>query len=229
MDLKAHRIHFPGALIAGDLAEIFGRRPTIIAGASIPARPLLDERELKLFFLAGCIIYSIGVILQAASHGLGLIVAGRLIAGFGVGFVSASKAFSLTSRRAFTADPSHSVIILYMSEIAPKKVRGTLVSGYQQAVTLGMYFAALPLPSSKPVANDVLQDFSLLPVSPTLPKTAPTLAPVRFASLSAVAPRTDLACLHRPHSDLHPVPLGTYPRHWTYLLAREPPLLRPPR
>src|ERR1700761_5358912 len=57
-----------GALIAGDLADYFGRRPTIISG---------------------CIIYTIGVILQIASHGLGLLVAGRLIAGFGVGFVSA--------------------------------------------------------------------------------------------------------------------------------------------
>jgi MFS family permease len=46
-----------------------GRRPTIIAG---------------------CFIYIIGVILQAChTHGLGLIVSGRLIAGIGVGFVSA--------------------------------------------------------------------------------------------------------------------------------------------
>lgn len=30
-----------------------------------------------------------GVVLQAASHGLGLLVAGRFVAGLGVGFVSA--------------------------------------------------------------------------------------------------------------------------------------------
>lgn len=80
-----------GALIAGDVADWYGRRPTIIAG---------------------CVIYTIGCVLQAASAGLGLIVAGRLIAGIGVGFVSA-------------------IIILYMSEICPRKVRGALVSGYQ--------------------------------------------------------------------------------------------------
>lgn len=80
-----------GALIAGDVADRYGRRPTIIAG---------------------CIIYIIGCVLQAASSGLGLIVAGRVIAGLGVGFVSA-------------------IIILYMSEICPRKVRGALVSGYQ--------------------------------------------------------------------------------------------------
>ncbi|KAI5479455.1 putative glucose transporter rco-3 [Pseudohyphozyma bogoriensis] len=93
---------FFGALIAGDLADYFGRRPTIIAG---------------------CLIYIVGCILQAASHGLGLIVAGRLIAGFGVGFVSA-------------------VVILYMSEISPRKVRGALVSGYQFCITIGLLLAS---------------------------------------------------------------------------------------
>jgi sugar porter (SP) family MFS transporter len=93
---------FFGALIAGDLADWFGRRPTIIAG---------------------CVVYTIGCILQAASHGLGLIVAGRLIAGIGVGFVSA-------------------IIILYMSEICPRKVRGALVSGYQFCITVGLLLAS---------------------------------------------------------------------------------------
>lgn len=93
---------FFGALIAGDLADWFGRRTTIIAG---------------------CFIFIVGVILQTASTALGLLVAGRLIAGFGVGFVSA-------------------IIILYMSEIAPKKVRGALVSGYQFCITIGILLAS---------------------------------------------------------------------------------------
>lgn len=59
---------FFGALIAGDLADWIGRRFTIIAG---------------------CLIFAVGVALQIATNGLGMIVAGRLIAGFGVGFVSA--------------------------------------------------------------------------------------------------------------------------------------------
>jgi SP family sugar:H+ symporter-like MFS transporter len=89
---------FFGAIIAGDLADYFGRRITIICG---------------------CIIFTVGCILQVASStGLGLIVAGRLISGFGVGFISA-------------------IIILYMSEIAPRKVRGAIVSGYQFCVTIG--------------------------------------------------------------------------------------------
>lgn len=93
---------FFGALIAGDLADWIGRRVTIIAG---------------------CAIFLLGVILQTASSSLGLLVAGRLIAGFGVGFVSA-------------------IIILYMSEIAPRKVRGALVSGYQFCITIGILLAS---------------------------------------------------------------------------------------
>lgn len=93
---------FFGAIIAGDLADWIGRRTTIIAG---------------------CGVFIVGVILQTASTSMPLLVVGRLIAGFGVGFVSA-------------------IIILYMSEIAPRKVRGAIVSGYQFCVTIGMMLAS---------------------------------------------------------------------------------------
>ena len=93
---------FFGALIAGDLADWLGRRITVILG---------------------CAVFIVGVVLQTASAGLGLIVAGRLVAGFGVGFVSA-------------------VIILYMSEIAPRKVRGAIVSGYQFCICVGLLLSS---------------------------------------------------------------------------------------
>ncbi|KAL8691852.1 MAG: hypothetical protein Q9218_003013 [Villophora microphyllina] len=93
---------FFGAIIAGDLADFIGRKFTIITG---------------------CSIFMLGVILQTASAGLGLLVAGRLIAGFGVGFVSA-------------------IIILYMSECSPRKIRGAIVSGYQFAITIGLLLAS---------------------------------------------------------------------------------------
>jgi sugar porter (SP) family MFS transporter len=51
------------------------------------------------------------------------LVAGRLIAGIGVGFESA-------------------IVILYMSEICPRKVRGALVAGYQFCITLGLLLAS---------------------------------------------------------------------------------------
>ena len=80
---------FFGALIAGDVAERIGRKWTVIMG---------------------CLIYTIGVIVQMitgpAVDALSTIVAGRVIAGLGVGFESA-------------------IVILYMSEIVslPKKIR----------------------------------------------------------------------------------------------------------
>ncbi|KAF1956718.1 high affinity glucose transporter RGT2 [Byssothecium circinans] len=92
---------FFGAIIAGDLADFIGRRLTIILG---------------------CAIFAVGGILETASTGLNVMVAGRLIAGFGVGFISA-------------------IVILYMSEIAPRKVRGAVVAGYQFCITVGILLA----------------------------------------------------------------------------------------
>lgn len=93
---------FFGALIAGDLSDWFGRRTTIITG---------------------CFVFGVGVVLQIASSTIALLAVGRIIAGFGVGFVSA-------------------IIILYMSEVAPRKVRGAIVAGYQFAITLGLMVAS---------------------------------------------------------------------------------------
>lgn len=97
---------FFGALIAGDMADWIGRKWTVILG---------------------CVIYAIGVAVQmitSPSHALGPIVAGRLVAGLGVGFESA-------------------IVILYMSEICPRKVRGALVSGYQFCITIGLMLASI--------------------------------------------------------------------------------------
>lgn len=93
---------FFGAVFSGDLADFIGRRTTVILG---------------------CGVFCIGVILQVAMTTTGVLVAGRLIAGFGVGAVS-------------------STIILYMSEIAPRKVRGAIVAGYQFCVTIGLLLAS---------------------------------------------------------------------------------------
>lgn len=96
---------FFGAVIAGDVADMIGRKWTVILG---------------------CLIYIIGVVIQMITglgDALAAIVAGRLIAGIGVGFESA-------------------VVILYMSEICPRKVRGALVAGYQFCITIGIMLAA---------------------------------------------------------------------------------------
>jgi MFS family permease len=71
----------------------------------------------------GCFIFIIGVAIQTASTSVSVLAAGRFIAGLGVGFESA-------------------IVILYMSEIAPKKVRGALVAGYQFCITIGLLLAS---------------------------------------------------------------------------------------
>jgi sugar porter (SP) family MFS transporter len=93
---------FFGALISGSLADRFGRRTTIIMGSFI--------------FMAG-------VVVQDAVTRVEGFVVGRLVAGFGVGFVSA-------------------INILYMSEVAPRKIRGAIVSCYQFAITIGIMLAS---------------------------------------------------------------------------------------
>ncbi|KAE8135131.1 general substrate transporter [Aspergillus pseudotamarii] len=93
---------FLGAIVAGDLADLWGRRITI---------------------LIGCAIFICGIILQISSSGqLAVMTIGRLVAGLGVGFES-------------------SVIILYMSEVAPRKIRGAVVSAYQFSITIGLLIA----------------------------------------------------------------------------------------
>ncbi|OAQ78845.1 sugar porter (SP) family MFS transporter [Purpureocillium lilacinum] len=103
---------FFGALIAGDVADWIGRKWTVIIG---------------------CFIYMVGCIVQmvtSPSNALGPIVAGRLVAGLGVGFESA-------------------IVILYMSEICPRKVRGALVAGYQFCITIGIMLASIVVYATK--------------------------------------------------------------------------------
>lgn len=128
---------FFGALIAGDLADMIGRKYTVIFG---------------------CVIYLIGVVIQMItgpeiSSSLGAIVAGRLIAGIGVGFESA-------------------IVILYMSEIVSLLRLIAILS-------TNLDFSA-PAKSVVPwsqATNSALPSVSCWPRSSfTPPRIAPTLA-----------------------------------------------------
>ncbi|KAI9750027.1 MAG: hypothetical protein M4579_006633 [Chaenotheca gracillima] len=189
---------FFGALIAGDLADFFGRRFTIIVG---------------------CGIFIVGVILQTASTSLGLMVAGRLIAGFGVGFVSA-------------------IIILYMSEVAPRKVRGAIVSGYQFCITIGLLLASCVDYGTQdrtdtgsyriPIALQMLWaiilgvGLFLLPESPRyfvkrgkLDRAAEVLARIRGQPRESEFVQQELAEIVANHEyELQVVPQGSYFSSW---------------
>ncbi|KAE9382049.1 general substrate transporter [Stipitochalara longipes BDJ] len=90
---------------------------------AIAAGDIADFIGRRLTIIVGCGVFTVGCILETASTSIGVMAPGRFIAGLGVGFISAI------------------VVILYMSEIAPRKVRGALVSGYQFCITIGILIA----------------------------------------------------------------------------------------
>ncbi|KAH9207974.1 putative glucose transporter rco-3 [Leptodontidium sp. 2 PMI_412] len=94
---------------------------------AIIAGDVADRIGRKWTVIFGCLIYMIGIVIQmitGVGDALAVIVVGRLVAGVGVGFESA-------------------IVILYMSEICPKAVRGALVAGYQFCITIGILLASV--------------------------------------------------------------------------------------
>ncbi|KAL1902938.1 hypothetical protein Sste5346_000850 [Sporothrix stenoceras] len=93
---------------------------------ALAAGDLADTLGRKWTVILACVVYAIGVVIEIIT-GLGdayaEIVIGRLIAGIGTGLESAT-------------------VVLYMSEICPRKVRGALVAGYQFCITIGLLVAA---------------------------------------------------------------------------------------
>ncbi|KAJ0253169.1 Sugar transport protein 13 [Hirschfeldia incana] len=70
------------------------------------------------------VFFIIGVILNAAAHNLAMLIAGRILLGCGVGF-------------------ANQAVPLFLSEIAPTKIRGGLNILFQLNVTIGILFANL--------------------------------------------------------------------------------------
>ncbi|HEY6433427.1 MAG TPA: sugar porter family MFS transporter [Acetobacteraceae bacterium] len=92
-----------GAAVAGRLADRFGRRPILLVTATV---------------------FVVGAIVSAFAGSLAVLLAGRVLVGFGIGGAS-----MLTP--------------LYLAEIAPARERGALVSFNQLAVTLGILVSYL--------------------------------------------------------------------------------------
>jgi sugar porter (SP) family MFS transporter len=92
-----------GALMAGGIADAYGRRPTMLAAG---------------------IVFALGAVASAAAPSAALLIVARFIVGFGIGLCSVTSP-------------------LYVSEIAPRRHRGALVSLYQFAITIGILAAYL--------------------------------------------------------------------------------------
>jgi len=88
---------FVGAIIAGTTADRYGRKGAIYAG---------------------CVLFTIGAVLQGAAFSLAQMCVGRLIVGLGVG--SAAM-----------------VVPLYIAEIAPSNVRGRMIGLNNLSITGG--------------------------------------------------------------------------------------------
>ncbi|KAI0399145.1 general substrate transporter [Xylaria palmicola] len=96
--------------------------------ASMPAGSLVgslvssfiaDRFSRKVAIQVSCILWVIGSIIQCTAINVGMLCAGRVIAGLCVGIAS-------------------SVVPVYQSEIAPKEIRGRVVSLQQWAITWGI-------------------------------------------------------------------------------------------
>ncbi|KAI0333217.1 general substrate transporter [Cubamyces sp. BRFM 1775] len=109
---------FFGALLAAPTADILGRRTGI---------------------MLSCIVFCLGVALQAGASSSGTalptFILGRFFAGVGVGLIS-------------------TLIPMYQSECAPKWIRGAVISCYQWAVTIGIVLASVTNNATKDRPGD---------------------------------------------------------------------------
>merc|ERR1712071_3742 len=78
----------------------------------------------KLTMLLAGMFFIIGTILNAAAQNLGMLIAGRILLGCGVGF-------------------ANQAVPVFLSEIAPTRIRGALNILFQLNVTIGILFANL--------------------------------------------------------------------------------------
>lgn len=90
-----------GALAGGRFADLFGRRKLLIATA---------------------VIFAAGALVCAAATSTGMLIAGRIVVGLGIGLSSGT-------------------VPVYISEVSPAESRGWTVSLFQLAITVGILLA----------------------------------------------------------------------------------------
>ncbi|PWZ57667.1 Sugar transport protein 13 [Zea mays] len=102
----------------------------------------------RLTMLVAGVFFIVGVIFNGAAQNLAMLIVGRILLGCGVGFANQSKPTYTTctaqlcqSRRDW--DSVHVAVPLFLSEIAPTRIRGGLNILFQLNVTIGILFANL--------------------------------------------------------------------------------------
>lgn len=152
-DAQAKRNVVVTAAIAGLAGLLFGYDTGIIAGALLTITPDFqlssfqagmvvgavpigavggawfasrggDKYGRRSLILASAVIFIVGAIVSALAQESALLIASRVVIGFGIGVASA-------------------IAPVYISEVAPSDMRGRLVTFFQLAVTVGILVAYL--------------------------------------------------------------------------------------
>ncbi|KAI8093263.1 general substrate transporter [Halteromyces radiatus] len=89
---------------------------------SLLASPCSEAFSRKRSIFLSCIVFIIGAAVQTGTNGYASMVVGRAIAGLGIGGLSM-------------------IVPLYISELAPKEIRGRLISFQQFTITVGLMLA----------------------------------------------------------------------------------------
>ncbi|KAG0173799.1 hypothetical protein DFQ28_008121 [Apophysomyces sp. BC1034] len=89
---------------------------------SLLAGPSAERFSRKLTIMMGAAVFIVGAALQCGTTGYAMMVTGRAIAGLGIGTLSMT-------------------VPLYQSELAPKEIRGRLISLQQFMITAGLMVA----------------------------------------------------------------------------------------
>lgn len=115
---KAYQNYF-GHPISYTQGAITASMPAGSLVGSLCSSFLADRYSRKVALQISCVLWIIGSIVQCAAQNIGMLCFGRVLAGFCVGIAS-------------------SVVPVYQSEIAPKEIRGRVVSLQQWAITWGI-------------------------------------------------------------------------------------------
>jgi SP family galactose:H+ symporter-like MFS transporter len=94
-----------------------------VAGAWFASRGS-DRYGRRSLILAAAVIFTVGAIVSAIAPDSAILIISRIVIGFGIGVASATAP-------------------VYISEIAPANIRGSLVTFFQLAVTIGILVAYL--------------------------------------------------------------------------------------
>ncbi|KAL8130406.1 hypothetical protein V2J09_019561 [Rumex salicifolius] len=90
--------------------------------SSLVASTITRKFGRKLSMLFGGILFFSGAVVNAAAKDVAMLIIGRILLGFGIGFANQS-------------------VPLYLSEMAPYKFRGALNIGFQLSITIGILVA----------------------------------------------------------------------------------------